>query len=161
MKLLNYEIVAPRKIIVIFLLAIFLPSLLVGYLSFSTFSQRRETVKKLLESNLWISGEAALKSIEEALLDHERKALAAENFIRLFHPPKDDTTFFSSSELPKDSAGQLFLLDADFKILFPQTENENSLIFQWGKDLPDSQFARIFQKAEFFEFSQKKLHSGY
>lgn len=155
MKKLNYEIVAPLKIIVIFLLAIFLPSLLVGYLSFSTFSQRRETVKKLLESNLWISGEAVLKSIEEELLDHERKALESENFTRLIHSHKDNNTSISSSVLPKDSAGQLFLLDADFKILFPQTENENSLIFQWGKDLPDSQFARTFQKAEFFEFSQK------
>lgn len=155
MKIINHEIVAPGKIIFIFLLAIFLPSLLVGYLSFSTFSQRRETVKKLLESNLWISGEAALKSIEEELLDHERKALESENFTRLIHSHKDNNTSISSSVLPKDSVGQLFLLDADFKILFPQTENENFLIFQWGKDLPDSQFARTFQKAEFFEFSQK------
>ena len=155
MKLLNNEIVAPRKIIVIFLLAIFLPLLLVGYLSFSTFSQRRETVKKLLESNLWISGEAALKSIEEELLDHERKALESENFTRLIHSHKDNNTSISSSVLPKDSAGQLFLLDADFKILFPQTENENILIFQWEKDIPDSQFVRSFHRAELFEFSQK------
>ena len=155
MKIINHEIVAPRKIIVIFLLAIFLPSLLVGYLSFSTFSQRRETVKKLLESNLWISGEAALKSIEEELLDHERKALKSENFTGLIHSHQDNNNSISSSLLPKDITGQLFLLDADFKILFPKTENENALIFQWGKDLPDSQFARTFQKAEFFEFSQK------
>ena len=32
------------------------------YLSFNTFSQRRESVKALLESNLWISCQAALHS---------------------------------------------------------------------------------------------------
>jgi tetratricopeptide (TPR) repeat protein len=156
MKILNYEILAPRKIIFIFLLAIFLPSLIVGYLSFSTFSQRREAVNKLLESNLWISGEAALKSIEEELLDHERKALESENFTRLIHTHKDNNTSISSSLLQKDIAGQLFVLDADFKILYPKTDNENALIFQWEKDLPDSQFVQTFQKAEFFEFSQKE-----
>ena len=156
MKILNYELLAPKKIIFIFLLAIFLPSIIVGYLSFNTFSKRREAVKKLLESNLWISGEAALKSIEEALIYHERKALTAENFSHLIHSPKADKIFFSSSVLSKDIAGHLFLLDADFKIIFPETENEDVLIFQFEKDLPDSQFARSFRRAEFFEYSQKK-----
>jgi uncharacterized membrane protein YvbJ len=50
-----------RKIILIFLLAIFLPLIIVGYLSLRTFSKRREVVKNLLESNLWISGESAGK----------------------------------------------------------------------------------------------------
>ena len=83
--LFTSRILANRKIVAIFLLAIVLPSLIVGYLSFSTFSKRREAVKKLLVSNLWISGEAALKAIEEALLDHEKKALKSENFIRLIY----------------------------------------------------------------------------
>ena len=157
MKILNRETVAHRKIIFIFVLAIFLPSLIVGYLSLSTFSKRREAVKKLLESNLWISGEAALKSIEGVLLDHERKALESENFIRLIHPKKADKTFFSSFVLSTDIAGHLFMLDTDFKIIFPKTENENALPFQFERDLPDSQFARSFQRAEFLEFSQKKF----
>ena len=75
MKILTKEILAHRKIIFIFLLAIFLPSLIVGYLSLSAFSKRREAVKKFLESNLWISGEAALKSIEGTLLEQEKNAL--------------------------------------------------------------------------------------
>ena len=88
MKKFTNRIFARRKIILIFLLAILLPLLIVGYLSFSTFSKRREAVKKLLESNLWISGEAALKSIEGALLEHEQKALKSENFIRLIQSKK-------------------------------------------------------------------------
>jgi hypothetical protein len=56
MKIFTKGILARRKIVFIFLLAILLPSLVVGYLSFSTFAERRESVRRLLESNLWISG---------------------------------------------------------------------------------------------------------
>jgi len=155
MKISTHRILAHRKIIFIFLLAIFLPSLIVSYLSLSTFSKRREAVKKLLESNLWISGEAALKSVEGALLEHEKKALKSENFIRLIQQKKADLTFFSSSVLSRDIAGNLFLLDADYKIIFPRTGSENASVFQWEKDLSNGQFAKIFHKAEYFEFSQK------
>jgi hypothetical protein len=55
MKIFTKGILARRKIAFIFLLAILLPSLIIGYLSFSTFAQRRESVRRLLESNLWIS----------------------------------------------------------------------------------------------------------
>jgi hypothetical protein len=63
MKIVAQGILAKKKIVLIFLLAILLPSLIVGYLSLSVFSKRREGVKRLLESNLWITGEAALRSI--------------------------------------------------------------------------------------------------
>ncbi len=66
----------------------FLPLLIAGYLSLSTFPKRREAVKKLLEANLWISGEAALRSIEGALSEYEQKALRSENFIRLIQSKK-------------------------------------------------------------------------
>ena len=145
MKIFTHRIFTHRKIIFIFLLAIFLPLLIVGYLSLSTFSKRREAVKKLLESNLWISGEAALKSIEGALLEHEKKALNSENFVRLIQSKKADQAFF----------GQLFLLDADYKIIFPETGSENAPEIQWDKEIPNNQFAQLFQRAEFFEFSQK------
>ena len=145
MKIFTHRIFTHRKIIFIFLFAIFLPLLIVGYLSLSTFSKRREAVKKLLESNLWISGEAALKSIEGALLEHEKKALNSENFIRLIQSKKADQAFF----------GQLFLLDADYKIIFPETGSENASGIQWKKEIPNSQFAQFFQRAEFFEFSKK------
>jgi len=145
MKIFTHRILTHGKIIFIFLLAIFLPLLIVGYLSFSTFSKRREAVKKLLESNLWISGEAALKSIEGALLEQEKNTLKSENFIRLIQSKKTDQAFF----------GQLFLLDADYKIISPETGSENASGIQWEKETPNSQFAQSFKRAEFFEFSQK------
>ena len=155
MKIFTKEILAHRKIIFIFLLAIFLPSLIVGYLSFSAFSKRREAVKKFLESNLWISGEAALKSIEGTLLEQEKNALKSEIFGRLLQLKEADQTLFSSSGLFKDIAGELFLLDADYRIIFPETGIEDASVFQWERDISSSEFARFFQRAEFFEFSQK------
>lgn len=83
MKIFIQGILARKKIVLIFLLAILLPSLIVGYLSLSTFAKRREAVRKILESNLWISGEAALKSLEAKLIEYEEQALKAENFISL------------------------------------------------------------------------------
>ena len=158
MKIFKHKIFAHRKIIFIFLLAIFLPSLIVGYLSLSTFSKRRETVKKLLESNLWISGETTLKAIEGALLEHEKNALKSENFIRLIQPKKADLTFFSSSVVLKDIDGQLFLLNADYQMIFPETRREDASIFQLEKDISNSQFAQFLRNAEYFEFSQKNYN---
>lgn len=82
MKIVTQGILAKKKIVLIFLLAILLPSLIVGYLSLSAFSKRREGVKRLLESNLWITGEAVLRSVETALLEYEKEALRPENFAR-------------------------------------------------------------------------------
>jgi signal transduction histidine kinase len=94
---------------------------------------------------MWISGEAALKSIEGALLEHEQKTLKPENFIHLIRLKKDDQAF----------PGQFFLLDADLKIVSPETGIESTFVIQWGKELQNSQFGQFFQEAESFEFSQK------
>jgi signal transduction histidine kinase len=155
MKVFTHGIFTHRRIIIIFLLAIFIPSLIAAYLSLSTFPKRREAIKKLLESNLWISGEAALKSIEGTLQEHEQRTLKPENFvsqIRSGNTNQTDSNFFIASE---DTAGQIFLLDSDFKIVFPETGNENTSGIQWEKEIRNSQFSQSFIKAESFEFSKK------
>lgn len=68
MKTSNHRIFTQRKIVVIFLLSIFLPSLIVGYPSLNIFFQRHAAVSKPLESNRCISGETAVNSIENSLL---------------------------------------------------------------------------------------------
>lgn len=155
MKTSDHRIFTQRKIIVIFLLAIFLPSLIVGYLSFNTFLQRREAVSKLLESNRWISGETAVNSIENALLEHERKVLKSENFNRSLLATKTSPGFSFSPQISKENPEQFFLLDADFKIIFPQTGSATGLENQWGKEDPTSSFTKNFKRAETIEFSQK------
>ncbi|MCX6225270.1 MAG: ATP-binding protein [Bacteroidia bacterium] len=154
MEIFTHRIFTHRKIIFIFLFAIFLPSLIVGYLSLTTFSNRREAVKKILESNLWISGEAGLKSVEDALSEQEKNALISENFIRLTGSIKAGQTLDQASEYSKDFAGQFFLLNADFKIVFPETGSENTWEIQLEKEMSITPFAQLFQRAESFEFYQ-------
>jgi len=146
---------ARRKIVFIFLLAILLPSLVVGYLSFSTFAERRESVRRLLESNLWISGESALKSFEGELLEHEKKALKPENFTRLTGLKETEQTLSDYSKLSKEIAGQLFLLNAEYHIIIPKTGKEDISIFQVEKNVQNTEFAQALKQAESLEFSQK------
>jgi nitrogen fixation/metabolism regulation signal transduction histidine kinase len=103
MKRFLFGLFAGKKIVFIFLLAIILPSIVIAYLSMQTFSQRRETVQQILESNLWISGNTALRSFENALLERERETLNNENL----------------SVNSQD--GRYFLLDDDYHILLPRT----------------------------------------
>lgn len=155
MKIFTQGILARRKIVFIFLLAILLPSLVVGYLSFSTFAERRESVRRLLESNLWISGESALKSIESELLEHEKKALKPENFTRLTELKDTEQILSDYSKLSKEIAGQLFLLNAEYQIIIPKTGKEDISIFPGEKNVQNTEFAQALKQAESLEFSEK------
>ncbi len=155
MKLFTHSIFTHRRIIFIFLLAILLPSLIAAYLSISTFPKRREAIKKILESNLWISGEATLNSVEGALLELEQKALRSDNFLRLIESKREGQSNFVQSGFSADSTGRLFLLDADFKIVIPETADENTSEIQFQIETRNSRFAESFRRAEVLEFSQK------
>lgn len=155
MKIFTHSIFTYRRTIFIFLLAIFIPSLIAAYLSLSTLPKRREAVKNLLESNLWISGEAALNSIEGALLELEQQALRSDNFLHLVESQRVNQSKFFPSGFSEDSAGGLFLLDADFELVFPETGDENISEIQFEFESPKSQFTQYFRKAEVLEFSQK------
>jgi len=155
MKIFILKILSHRKTIIIFFFAIFIPSLIVCYVSLNTFSKRREAVKRVLESNFWISADASLKSIEGTLIEEETKALNSERFIRIMQSKKWDSIFIASSLLSKEFPVKLFLLDANYKIIFPETGIEKIFDIQWEKEIINSPFLQTFQKAEFFEFSQK------
>ena len=155
MKLFTSRIFTHRRIIFIFLLAILLPSLVAAYLSLSTLPKRREAVRNLLESNLWISGEAALNSVEGALLELEQKSLRSDNFLSLVESKRVNQSNFIPSGFSEDSAGRLFLLDADFEIVFPETTGENTSEIQFEIETQNNQFTQSFRRAEVLEFSQK------
>jgi signal transduction histidine kinase/tetratricopeptide (TPR) repeat protein len=155
MKIFNFKILTHRKIIFIFILAIFLPSLIAGYLSLSTFPKRREAVRNLLESNLWISGESALREVEDTLLKYEQEILTRDNFISLTVPGNTDKVH-PVSHLPSgDTTGQVFLLDTDFNIVFPETAGGNAPGIQFEADIKNSRFGQTFTRAENLEYSQK------
>jgi signal transduction histidine kinase len=155
MKIFANSIFTHRRIIFIFLLAILLPSLIAAYLSLSTLPKRREAVKNLLESNLWISGEAALNSVERALLELEQNALGSDNFTRLIGSKREDHSNFIQSGFSEDSLGRLFLLDSDFEIVIPETADENTSEIQFNIETLDNRFTQSFRRAENLEFSQK------
>jgi len=153
MKISTQGIWARRKIILIFILGILVPSLCVGYLSWNAFSKRREALMKVIESQLWISGETALKSIERALQEYEDSILSPENLKPLFTSLEDGQELETPS---LHSRERIFLFDADFRIVFPRAGGDDILLVRWEQTLSDSPFASLFQRAEFLEFNQKK-----
>ncbi|MGB7294023.1 MAG: HAMP domain-containing sensor histidine kinase [Candidatus Aminicenantales bacterium] len=152
MKNIAREIWARRKFSSLFLVGILIPSLIVSYLSWSAFSTRREAFRKAIESQLWISGETAVKSIESALQNYEDRVLAPGNFA----PFTSQGEHFEKLGIPTALAGEkVFLLDADFRILFPEVGDEEIPYDRWQWLRYDPQFATLYQRAEYLEFTQK------
>jgi signal transduction histidine kinase len=161
MKLFTQGLLARRKIILIFLVAILLPALVVGYMSLGAFSKRREAVRRLLESNLWTSGESALRSVEAALLEHEKEALRAGNFARLNAPEspslRDERRPPGDAAKPAQFPGTAFLLDGEYRIAFPITGTERLPVSSAEQLVPNAEYSKSFRRAETYEFSQKNF----
>ncbi|MBN1221695.1 MAG: hypothetical protein JXB23_00505 [Candidatus Aminicenantes bacterium] len=144
MKTFSFSgLLAKKKITIIFLLAIILPSLFIAYLSLKTFAQRRETLQQLLDSNLWISGNAALKSFENALWKLEKELLAREHFENL------------STGGGPSAQGKYFLLDGDHHIIYPERVKDRKLDFAEKKNSRQQSLDLTFRKAENLEFAEK------
>ncbi len=153
MNMFAQEIWARRKIIIIFLFGILVPTIIVGFLSWNAFSKRREAFRKILESQLWMSGETAIASIESALLQYEDSILSPENFAPLSALRGSRQEFKPSAVL---SGAKIFVLDVDFRVVYPQAEDNDSPFVRWEQSLAGSPIAFLFQKAEDLEFVQKK-----
>jgi signal transduction histidine kinase len=161
MKKLAQGLLARKKIVLIFLLAILLPALVVGTMSLGAFSKRREAVRRLLESNLWISGESALRTVETALREREGNALRPEHFARLIPEEKPDAQRVQPGPAgpasPPDIPGTPFLLDEEFLVVYPETGDEKPGFSTVEEISPESGFSRAFREAETYEFSQKNF----
>lgn len=155
MRIISETKFLKQKIVFVFLLAILVPVLIVGYLSFNTFFKRQEAVRNLLESNFLASGELALRSIEDTMFEYEKNALKPDNFLRLSKKQENVRTlndYLYQSEL---LSGKLFLLNEKFQTVVPLTEYKNESFLPWQEDLLDNPFADSFRRAEYYEFSQK------
>jgi signal transduction histidine kinase/tetratricopeptide (TPR) repeat protein len=158
MKNIGKYFFAHKKIIIIFISAIFIPSIILIYLSYNTFIQRRETVKNILESNLWISGNNALDVLENEMRKTEKKVLNRDNFIPLIE--KDHLLFKDSFELLNLKSGMLFLLDSDFILIQPNIPGKEHIdTFQEIYNISSS-FSKKYQRAETFEFSRKNYQKA-
>jgi len=161
MRLIAHGFLARRKTVLIFLVAILLPALVVGYMSLSTFAKRREAVRRVLESNLWISGESALRSVEAALLEREQEAIKAESFALLSGPQSLKLTANRQGAVATPESahfpGTPFLLDGEYRIVFPMTGAERLFIYSVEEIAPESEFSKAFRRAENYEFFQKNF----
>jgi signal transduction histidine kinase len=159
MKTLAQALRTRPKTVLIFLLAILLPALVVGYMSLNAFSKRREAVRRLLESNLWISGESSLRAVEEALLERERGALSPENFAGPAGPAEPEQggslPRSGSASSARDIPGAPFLLDDQFHVIFPEAGNGRPSAAAEGAASSESEFSRAFRNAEGLEFTRK------
>lgn len=153
----DHRIFTKRKIILIFLFAIFLPTVIVGFLSLGTFTQRREAVKKLLESNRWIAGETAVNSLENGLFEYEKKRLTPKKYIQFLPSPKPDS---AASQIIGEESVNFFLLDAGFNILSPATGKNLESANQGVKEEPSLLYGKDFQRAESLEFSLKDYNKA-
>jgi two-component system phosphate regulon sensor histidine kinase PhoR len=144
------QIGSRRKIIVVFLMAILLPSLIVGYLSLNTVLKRRDAVRRLLESNLWVSGEAALQNCERTLLEYEAGTLTKENFSPLYPSQPDSPIVIDSTHTTGEHT--LFLLDSEFRIVYPVTAR--SLQRESQGDAHEAAL-QTFREIENLEFSRQ------
>ncbi|MFC2083602.1 ATP-binding protein [Bacteroidota bacterium] len=150
MKLFFKEILARKKIIIIFFIAIVLPLLVVVYFGFDTFTDRQESTKKLIESNLWVSSEAALNIFENKLLEQEKQFLNIENFLSIFNDAPSNDSLQSIKQF-----GNLFLLDNNFNIVYPRTGIGKISSLPDKRKTLNSRYENIFSKAELFEFAQR------
>jgi signal transduction histidine kinase/tetratricopeptide (TPR) repeat protein len=150
-----FAFLARKKIVIIFFLAIILPSLVIAYLSIKTFSQRRETVQQILESNLWISGNTALQSFENALLEREKDVLSNKNFADLLKRSQVRSIPLDSNSFVNSQDGRYFLLDEDNNILMPRTGIDGKPEFFEDMDSSQLSIKNTYRQAENFEFAEK------
>ena len=143
-----------KKLSVYFLLAILLPILVLGYLGYNTFAKRREAFKQLLASSLWVSAEAALRSIEGTLLDEEAGALRPDNFTRLTGAINSQEALDRQLYQGIRVRGRLFLLDRSLRWLVPRAVSEPPGPLSWSVSTGGASAATL-ANAESLEFAQK------
>ncbi len=153
MKIFTGEKSTQRKISSIFILGIIFPCLVVGYLTWSAFSKRRDALRRIVESQLWISGEKAIDSIETNLQKYEDGILTAERFLALSDAPRNAQAVISP---PSESTERVFLLDSDYRVLYPKVGGEDIAYDRWNRAASDSPFISLFERAEYLEFVQEK-----
>ncbi len=136
---------------IVFVLAVLLPSLAVGYLSWSAVAKRREALKRIVESQLWTSGERAVRAIEASLLEHESAILTADRFL----PNGESVGSRSAAPGPTGSGERTFLLDPEFSVLFPRAGGDDPPYTLWGEGLSGSPFVDLFERAEYWAFVRK------
>ena len=117
------------RIVLIFLVAILLPALVVGYLSLQRVLQEAGGGPEAPRIEPLVSGESTLRAVEAALLEREKEGAAGGEFrpsARFWRAEGCGTTGCRSARQPASRRfpGTPFLLDGEYSIVFPRTGSE-------------------------------------
>jgi len=147
-----FSSVLRRKRGVIFFVAAFmLPLVFVVAVSIDTFSKRQKTTRNLLESNLWLSGRAAMDKFVAQFNEVEKGRLNPEYFSKLFRSD-------SLKQLP--ASPDLFIIDQDFQIVYPANAEENSQYSSDNKKSWSFSYTKNMSLAEAEELSSRNYEDA-
>ena len=140
-----------KRGVVLFVVAFMLPLFFVVAVSIDTFTKRKKTTHDLLESNLWLSGRSALDQFESQFIDIEEKGLNADYFNNIM---KGD----SLKEIHTNP--DIFLIDQDFNIMYPETSEANHLqLLTYDKDW-NSNYKKYMDRAETAELNVRNYSNA-
>jgi len=137
-----------HRIRISFILGILGPALIVGFLSWSAVAKRREALKRIVESQLWVSGERAVDSIETSFLEYEGANLSADRFLPLAGAGEGSP---GPSPAGPGTGERVFLLDPEFRVLVPHPGGDDPPYARWKEALSGSPFLALFERAEYWE----------
>lgn len=146
---------AHKKIILTFLFAIFIPSIIIGYISLNVFYKHRQSVERLLHSALWSSGENAIETIEKTLIEYEKRVLEKDNILDLIQDEKNEANNRNWISLTKKYQGKLFIMDSDYQIISPLSGSENIVEYSRLRETPANDYQKQMKIAEYYEFIEK------
>ncbi len=145
MKLFS-TVLRRKRGVILFIAAFMLPLFFVVVVSIDTFTKRKKTTHNLLESNLWFSGRSALDQLETQLIGLETKWLNAEYFRSIL---KGDSLKLI------DTNPDIFLIDQDFQIIYPETGEDKKLDLLTYNRGWNSDYKKYMGKAETAELTQR------
>jgi len=128
-----------------------LPLLFVVVVSIDTFSKRQKTTRNLLESNLWFSGRSALNQFETQFNEIEKRWLNAEYFSSILMG--DSLQLF-------DTNPDMFLIDKDFKVVYPETCEDKKSYFSTYNKSWNSDYSLYMGRAETAELTRQSYSNA-
>ena len=128
-----------KRGIVLFVVAFMLPLFFVIAVSIDTITKRKKATYSLLESNLWLSARSALNQMESRFMDIEKEWMDTEYF---------DSLLADKSINQTHPGADIFIIDSDFNIVYPETlKNNNLRLLVYDKDW-DPNYRKFMTRGE-------------
>lgn len=140
-----------KRGVIVFIAAFMLPLFLVVAVTIDTFSKRHKTNRNLLESNLYLSGRSALNQFETLFNEIENRYLSAEYLYNLL---------MVDSQKRIDTIPDMFILDQDFQVVYPETAEDNSSYSYTQNKNWNADYRNYMGRAEEAEHTRRNYSSA-